>query len=60
MAKTLPQAADSSQMADIGPLRESFLRHLAAENKSASTLLTYGLAVQQFADFAATQACRST
>jgi site-specific recombinase XerD len=53
MAKTLPQVADSSPMADVGPLRESFLRHLAAENKSSNTLLTYGLAVQQFADFAA-------
>ncbi len=51
MAKTLPQAADSSALAAIGPLRDSFLRHLAAENKSPSTLLTYGLAVQQFADF---------
>jgi site-specific recombinase XerD len=52
MAKTLPQAPDSTDLADIGPLRESFLRHLAAENKSGNTLLTYGLAVQQFADFA--------
>lgn len=54
MAKTLPQAADSTDLSSIGPLRESFLRHLAAENKSASTLLTYGKAVEQFAAFVAT------
>lgn len=33
MARTLPQATDSTALGDIGPLRESFLRHLAAENK---------------------------
>lgn len=53
MAKTLPQAPDSTHLFNIGPLRESFLRHLSAENKSTSTLLTYGKAVEQFADFAA-------
>jgi site-specific recombinase XerD len=51
MAKTLPQVADSTDLSSIGPLRDSFLRHLSAENKSASTLLTYGKAVEQFADF---------
>jgi site-specific recombinase XerD len=51
MAKTLPQAADSTALASIGPLRDSFLRHLAAENKSPSTLLTYGKAVEQFGEF---------
>jgi site-specific recombinase XerD len=51
MAKTLPQAPDSTDLSSIGPLRDSFLRHLSAENKSASTLLTYGKAVEQFADF---------
>lgn len=53
MAKTLPQAADSTALAAIGPLRDSFLRHLAAENKSPNTLLTYGKAIEQFADFLA-------
>jgi site-specific recombinase XerD len=53
VAKTLPQVADSSVLSAISPLRESFLRHLAAENKSASTLLTYGKAVEQFAEFVA-------
>ena len=53
MTKTLPQAADSTDLSGIGPLRDSFLRHLSAENKSASTLLTYGKAVEQFADFVA-------
>jgi site-specific recombinase XerD len=53
MAKTLPQVADSTDLSSIGPLRDSFLRHLSAENKSASTLLTYGKAVEQFAEFIA-------
>ena len=44
-------APDSTGLSSIGPLRESFLRHLAAENKSASTLLTYGKAVEQFGEF---------
>lgn len=51
MAKTLPQAADSTAQAAIGPLRDSFLRHLAAENKSPSTLLTYGKAVEQLGEY---------
>jgi site-specific recombinase XerD len=51
MAKTLPQAVDSTDLSSIGPLRDSFLRHLSAENKSASTLLSCGKAVEQFADF---------
>ena len=51
--KTLPQDLDSTALSAIGPLRESFLRHLAAENKSASTLLTYGKAVEQFSEFVA-------
>lgn len=51
MAKTLPQVADSTALAALGPLRESFLRHLAAENKSPSTLLTYGRAVEQLGEF---------
>ena len=38
-------------MSAISPSRDSFLRHLAAENKSASTLLTYGKAIEQFAEF---------
>jgi site-specific recombinase XerD len=53
MAKTLPQVADSTALTAIGPLRDSFLRHLAAENKSPSTLLTYGKAVEQFGEFVA-------
>jgi site-specific recombinase XerD len=53
MAKTLPQVADSTAVGDIGPLRDSFLRHLAAENKSRSTLLTYGKAIEQLAAFLA-------
>lgn len=53
MAKTLPQAPDSTDLAAIGPLRESFLRHLAAENKSTSTRLTYGKAVEQLEAFTA-------
>jgi hypothetical protein len=49
--RALPQVTDSTDLASVGPLRESFLRHLAAENKSASTLLTYGKAVEQFAEY---------
>ena len=37
MAKTLPQVADSTALAAPGPLRDSFLEHLAAANKSPST-----------------------
>jgi len=48
---TPSQATDSTGLSSIGPLRESFPRHLAAENKSASTLLTYGKAVEQFGEF---------
>lgn len=51
MVKVPSPVTDSTDLAAIGPLRDSFLRHLAAENKSPNTLLTYGLAVQQFADF---------
>jgi hypothetical protein len=51
MANPTPETTDSTGLSSIGPLRESFLRHLAAENKSASTLLTYGKAVEQFGKF---------
>ena len=47
--------SDSTDLAAIGLLRESFLRHLAAENKSASTLLTYGRAVEQLGEYLAAQ-----
>src|SRR4051812_15362842 len=53
MAKTLPQVADSTALSALGPLRDSFLRHLAAENKSPSTLLTYGKAAEQLGEFLA-------
>ena len=51
MAKTLPQVADSTALSALGPLRDSFLRHLAAENKSPNTILTYGKAVEQLDAF---------
>lgn len=53
MVKAPSQVTDSTGLSSVGPLRESFLRHLAAENKSASTLLTYGKAVEQFGEFVA-------
>jgi site-specific recombinase XerD len=53
MVNAPPQAADSIELGEIGLLRASFLRHLAAENKSPNTLLTYGLAVEQFGAFVA-------
>jgi hypothetical protein len=59
-AKARPEVADSTGLSSIGPLRESFLRHLSAENKSASTLLTYGKAVEQFGESVQRQACRQT
>jgi site-specific recombinase XerD len=40
-----PSKADDSVGGAIGPLRDSFLRHLAAENRSPSTLTTYGAAI---------------
>jgi site-specific recombinase XerC len=46
-----PSATDSSVARSIGPLRDSFLRHLAAENRSASTRATCGAAVDLLAAF---------
>lgn len=37
----------------VGPLRDSFLRHLAAENRSPSTRITYAAAIDLLASFAA-------
>ena len=37
----------------VGPLRDSFLRHLAAENRSSSTQVTYAAAIDLLAAFAA-------
>jgi site-specific recombinase XerD len=44
-----PSKVDDSVGAAIGPLRDSFLRHLAAENRSRSTLTTYGAAIDLLA-----------
>ena len=46
MSQAPPPSADSNAAAAIGPLRDSFLRHLAAENHSQSTLTTYGAAIE--------------
>jgi site-specific recombinase XerD len=46
-----PSIADDSAGSAIGPLRDSFLRHLAAENRSRSTLITYGAAIDLLATF---------
>jgi len=55
MANAPSQAPDSSAVGDIVPLRNSFLRHLHAENKAPSTRVTYAKAIDQFADFLAEQ-----
>jgi site-specific recombinase XerC len=51
MSQAPPSATDSSVARTIGPLRDSFLRHLAAENRSPSTRTTYGAAVDLLAAF---------
>ncbi|HYM53575.1 MAG TPA: tyrosine-type recombinase/integrase [Candidatus Dormibacteraeota bacterium] len=51
MAKIPSPVTDSTDLAAIGPLRDSFLRHLTAENKSPSTRVTYAAAIDQLAVF---------
>ena len=51
MAKHPAPVADSTDLSTIGPLRDSFLRHLAAENRSTSTRSTYAAAINAFAAF---------
>lgn len=53
MAKIPIQVPDSSAPSVVGPLRDSFLRHLAAENRSRSTQITYAAAIDLLATFAA-------
>ena len=52
MARTPLPEADSTARAVVGPLRDSFLRHLAAENRSPSTRVTYAAAIDLLAAFA--------
>ncbi len=59
MAITPIPEVDSSAASIVGPLRDSFLRHLAAENRSASTRITYAAAIDRLAAFAANAACRN-
>ena len=49
----MSQAVAESTAADIDPLLRSFLRHLAAENKAPSTMVTYAKAVEQLDDYLA-------
>jgi site-specific recombinase XerD len=51
MSQAPSSKADDSVGTAIGPLRDSFLRHLAAENRSPSTLTTYGAAIDLLAAF---------
>jgi site-specific recombinase XerC len=51
MSQAPSSKADITASAAIGPLRDSFLRHLAAENRSPSTLTTYGAAIDLLAAF---------
>lgn len=53
MARTPLPEADSSAAVVVGPLRDSFLRHLAAENRSPSTRITYAAAIDLLAAFTA-------
>ncbi len=53
MATTPLPDVDSSAATIVGPLRDSFLRHLAAENRSPSTRVTYAAAIDLLAAFAA-------
>lgn len=55
MVNSRAQAPDSSAVGDIVPLRDSFLRHLHAENKAPSTRVTYAKAIDQFAAFLGAQ-----
>jgi site-specific recombinase XerD len=49
MDKAAPSVSDSSQADQLGPLRDSFARHLRAENKAPSTVITYLKALDRFA-----------
>lgn len=51
MAQSPVPVADSSAPGNIVPLRASFLRHLHAENRSASTRTTYAKAIDQLDAF---------
>lgn len=53
MSQAPPSKADHSVGGAIGPLRDSFLRHLAAENRSPSTRVTYGAAIDLLSTFLA-------
>ena len=53
MARTPIPEVDSSAATIVGPLRDSFLRHLAAENRSPSTRITYAAAIDLLATFTA-------
>ena len=53
MARAPFPEVDSSVAAIVGPLRESFLRHLAAEDRSTSTRITYAAAIDLSAAFTA-------
>jgi hypothetical protein len=51
MSQAPPSTGDDSAAPAIGPLRDSFLRHLAAENRSRSTLTSYGAAIDLLSAF---------
>ena len=59
MARTPIPEVDSSAAAIVGPLRESFLRHLAAENRSTSTRITYAAAIDLWRPSRPPPACPS-
>ncbi len=53
MTRTPIPDTDSNPTVVVGPLRDSFLRHLAAENRSRSTQVTYAAAIDLLGAFAA-------
>ena len=53
MARTPIPEVDSSAAPVVVPLRDSFLRHLAAENRSPSTRVTYAAAIDLLGAFTA-------
>jgi len=53
MARAPISAPESRAAGDFAPLRSSFVRHLRAENKSPSTVVTYTKAIDQLAAFLA-------
>lgn len=53
MVKPRSEVSDSTEVGNLVPLRDSFSRHLRAENKAPSTQVTYAKAIDQFIAYGA-------